>query len=265
LDQKIQQQTELVRKAERKNAELTSVLKLYQDKVDTLEKHQRKLKKQAAEEADKVLADANAALEKSIREIRETKASKEAIKSAKVRIATTKGEVAKVRRSLNENAKKTSRKKLKPEDLRPGQTAQWQKYTSPVTILDYPDNSKRVLIEAGFMKTRVPIHELLLFEGKAPQRQVRSSGRMNYNLPDQLSFELDLRGRRADDALLEVDKFIDQAIIAGMSELRIIHGKGTGALKTAIDEFLRRHPSVKKHREAEWNAGDSGVTVVTLK
>lgn len=76
--------------------------------------------------------------------------------------------------------------------------------------------------------------------------------------------ELDLRGQTADEALLEVDRFIDGAVMAGLGQITIIHGKGTGALRAAVHAHLRTHPSVKSYRLGTFGEGETGVTIVEI-
>jgi DNA mismatch repair protein MutS2 len=76
--------------------------------------------------------------------------------------------------------------------------------------------------------------------------------------------EVDLRGMTFDEAMPEVDKYLDDVYLAGLKEVRLIHGKGTGALRAKIGRFLKGHPRVRAHRLGAWNEGDTGVTVVTI-
>ena len=77
--------------------------------------------------------------------------------------------------------------------------------------------------------------------------------------------DLDLRGMNAEEALLEVDLFIDNAVMAGLERLTVIHGKGTGVLRAAVQQHLKRHPSVKGYRLGTFGEGEAGVTIVELK
>ena len=79
------------------------------------------------------------------------------------------------------------------------------------------------------------------------------------------SLETDVRGMTLDEAILVVDKFIDDSYISGLHEVTIIHGKGTGVLRAGISDFLRKHPTVKTYRAGRFGEGEMGVTVVTLK
>jgi DNA mismatch repair protein MutS2 len=80
-----------------------------------------------------------------------------------------------------------------------------------------------------------------------------------------VKFELDLRGYLVDDAILEIDAFIDDCVRTGRKEFNIIHGKGTGALRAGVQNYLKTHPRVKSFRIGAYGEGDAGVTVVTLK
>ncbi|OLA12348.1 MAG: hypothetical protein BHW14_05435 [Coprococcus sp. 43_8] len=77
--------------------------------------------------------------------------------------------------------------------------------------------------------------------------------------------EVDLRGMTIGEAELEVDKFLDESVLSGLSEVSLIHGKGTGALRAGIHEYLRHHPHVRKYRLGRFGEGDIGVTIVELK
>jgi DNA mismatch repair protein MutS2 len=85
-----------------------------------------------------------------------------------------------------------------------------------------------------------------------------------YDVPANASRELDLRGMTGDEALPLLDKFLDSAMLAGLSRVDVIHGKGTGALRKKVTEYLSRHPRVRTFRLGEWNEGGAGATVVEL-
>ena len=99
-------------------------------------------------------------------------------------------------------------------------------------------------------------------EGQATGRKSRLVG---ISLAGQVSYRLDLRGLRGDEAIAEVDRFMNRAVLAGLSELEIIHGKGTGILRKEINRYLKNHPLVKNQRLGDWNEGDTGVTIAELK
>ncbi len=135
-------------------------------------------------------------------------------------------------------------------------------------LLEAPDRSGKVNVQAGIIKTRADVKDLRLCEREA---EVISSGRKSgagayrTTLSRDFRDEIDLRGKNGDEAWSAVDKYFDEASIAGFHTLRLIHGKGTGALKKALWEALKKDGRVKSFRIGQFGEGDGGVTVVELK
>ena len=111
----------------------------------------------------------------------------------------------------------------------------------------------------------MPLSDLRLIEQKQqPQRTVTRPREIMTDIKT-MKYELDLRGFLVDDAILEIDAFIDDCVRTGRTEFNIIHGKGTGALRAGVQNYLKTHPRVKSFRIGAYGEGDAGVTVVTLK
>jgi DNA mismatch repair protein MutS2 len=111
----------------------------------------------------------------------------------------------------------------------------------------------------------VPVAELQSHDVPAPAKLEALPKISNHETTAALLPEIDLRGMRVEAALDAVDKFLDEALLAGWNEVRIIHGKGTGALRQNIGNFLKKHPQTQRFHEAAMGEGDYGVTVVELK
>lgn len=269
LDQRITEQKKVASELNIKQSQLDVLTKLYQERVESLQRDEKRLKKKAIEEAERILQQANASVEQAIKEIKEKQASREAIKTAKGLLETQKRVVTKhaeIEKKSDAEVRITPETKLKPNDLVIGQQVFWKKFKSLATILELQDTSGKVLIEAGSMKVRVPLTELAIAPNNQKKKIIANSyKRSGYAMPEHLLTEIDLRGMRLEDALIEVDKFIDSALLAGLTQFRIIHGKGTGVLKDGINQFLKTHPRVKRKGQAAWNQGDAGVTWVELK
>jgi DNA mismatch repair protein MutS2 len=111
------------------------------------------------------------------------------------------------------------------------------------------------------------IKNLEHIEGTARNKKTSNSQVLKFakQKVKSISARLDIRGTRVEEGLLEVDKYLDDACIAGLSQITIVHGKGTGALRAAIHENLKRHPHVKSFRLGEYGEGDAGITVVQIK
>jgi DNA mismatch repair protein MutS2 len=134
-------------------------------------------------------------------------------------------------------------------------------------LVTLPDSSGKAYVQAGIIKTKVSVENLrLLAEEKPtiPKTEKRKIGIESRGLR-KVSTELDLRGMASDEALVEVDNFIDGALLSGLETVTIIHGKGTGILRQAVRDFLRTHRSVISYRRGQYGEGEDGVTVVTLK
>lgn len=130
-----------------------------------------------------------------------------------------------------------------------------------------PDSSGNVEVQAGAIKTRVKLKNLRLVEGStvtfgAPKPQQRSNEK---KIVSQAVTEIDVRGLNVDEASIEIDKVIDSAVLRNLGELRIIHGKGTGALRAGLHQHFRRHPNIKSFRLGVYGEGEAGVTIIELK
>ncbi len=155
-----------------------------------------------------------------------------------------------------------------PRALKRGDEVTIMSIGSDATLLADPDKSGNVLVQAGILQTRVNIKDLRLKEN-APTvitdgKKMKAS---TYSVQRNTTFkdEIDLRGMNGDEAWFKVDKYIDEAILAGFSRVRLIHGKGTGALKKALWQFLRGDRRIASFRIGQFGEGDGGVTVVDLK
>ena len=174
-------------------------------------------------------------------------------------------------RSLEDMAdpvhKKEKEDYVLPRPLKIGDTVLIFDIDKQATVIGLPKNSDQVEVQAGIMKTRVPLSNLRLMQQekvKTPQPISRRGARTDRALANVVR-ELDIRGQTAMEALLDVDNFIDAAVMAGVHQLSIIHGKGTGVLRAAVQQHLKKHPSVKSYRLGVFGEGESGVTIVELK
>ncbi|MBN1351531.1 endonuclease MutS2 [candidate division KSB1 bacterium] len=270
LDHQISRHQKLADDLKRKQLHLDELTNQYQELTEKHHSEEKRLKKKAIEEAEQIVKRANAAVELAIKEIREKHATREAIKSAKELIGEQLRSVSMESRNLTKlettKKEKIPWKRMKPEEIEPGQHAYWVKFKLKVTIRELQDASGKVQIESGSMKIRVPLSELrMLPDSQAAKTKTAPFQSHSYTMPDKISTEIDLRGMRLEDAIDEVDKFIDSALLAGLTELRIIHGKGTGVLKNGINQFLKSHPRVKRKSQAAWNEGDAGATLIELE
>jgi DNA mismatch repair protein MutS2 len=116
------------------------------------------------------------------------------------------------------------------------------------------------------MKMKVALDDLELVKSNeaAAKQQPKQAASLKRTRDENATMELDLRGASLDEALIEADRFLDEAFLAGFGRVHLIHGKGTGVLRTGIQDFLRRHKHVKSYRLGQYGEGGVGVTVAEL-
>ena len=155
-----------------------------------------------------------------------------------------------------------------PRPLRKGDRVYLCNVGSEGVVLELPDKGGNVLVQAGILKTRTKLENLQLLEEEAQViRDGRRAPAAGYRVEVNRDFrdEIDLRGLMGDEGWQAVDKYLDEATVAGFSKVRLIHGKGTGALKNALWQHLKKDRRVKDFRLGQYGEGDGGVTVVELK
>ena len=178
---------------------------------------------------------------------------------------------AELRRGDNDANPVEERKNTKyvlPRELRKGDRVYLVSIDKEGVVLELPDKSGSVLVQAGIMKTRTKLSNLQLIEEEAKViRNGSVAPAAGYRVQVNRDFrdEIDLRGMLGDEAWQQVDKYLDEAVIAGFSKVRLIHGKGTGALKNALWQHLKKDRRIESFRIGQYGEGDGGVTVVELK
>ncbi len=246
------------------------------------------------EESEKIISrrlreselESEKAREKAAAMVRSAKASSDYIleemtKLKKQRDAENLGEhLDAARRSVREHLKKNESKfdpveersneeYVLPRPLKKGDEVLIFSINKKGFILDDPDGKDSVTIQAGILKTRAKISDLRLIESSVTvtDAEKKQKAVRDYKLTVSRNFksEVDLRGMMGDEAWFVVDKYLDEALVAGISSVRLIHGKGTGALRKAIWNYLKGDRRVKAYKTAEYGEGDFGVTVVELK
>ncbi len=155
-----------------------------------------------------------------------------------------------------------------PRKLKRGDTVFVPELNRKGIISGEPDGSEFVFVQMGVMKTKMKISKLRLVEAEKPvktQKPARKVGKVGVKAERRGKMELDIRGCAADDGVYQLDSFIDSAVMSNISTVTVIHGKGTGILRSAVHQRLKSHPSVKKFRLGVFGEGEDGVTIIELK
>mgnify|MGYP003199948271 FL=1 len=248
--------------AEEARAELEKLRADAERERRKLDEDRNRLQAKAKEDAKRIVADTKREMEKLIVEIRSIKdidrsAADRVIQAARDKLRATETAV-----NEKEAIKKEDNTKP-PKTVRAGDTVNIVTLDQKATVLSAPDSKGEVMVQAGVMKLNVKLKDIRLIEEK--KAAAPTSGKVGLGAGKQVGFELDVRGMLVDEANIIVDRYLDDAYNAGLSEVNIIHGKGTGALRAGVQAFLKRHPLVKGYRMGSYGEGDAGVTVVTLK
>jgi len=151
-----------------------------------------------------------------------------------------------------------------PKDLKPGDLVDIIHLNTRGTVLSKPDAKGEVQLQAGIMKLKANISQLRLVEQPKPKKEKSTVMVHSGAATRTVRMECDVRGMALGEALIEVEHYLDEAVMAGMNEVAIVHGKGTGTLRAGIQQHLKRYPHVKSFRLGQYGEGETGVTIVTL-
>jgi DNA mismatch repair protein MutS2 len=151
------------------------------------------------------------------------------------------------------------------EEVRPGEEVYVTTLSQKAVVISGPDSKGDVLVQAGIIKINVPMSKLM--RDSKGKKDVRKTGtaKISQQKSFSVSSSIDLRGQTVDEAMYNLDKYLDDAFLAGLEAVTVIHGKGTGALREGIQSQLRSHRYVKSMRIGNYNEGGSGVTIVEIK
>lgn len=155
--------------------------------------------------------------------------------------------------------------KKPPKNLKIGETVEVLSLNQKGEVLSRPDENGNVTVQVGIMKVNVHISTLRRTSGEVEAKQEKKSKTLISSKSKTIKNELDIRGRTIEEAILELDKYIDDSYLAGFKEVYIIHGKGTGALREGLQSYFKQHRLIKSHRIGKYAEGGTGVTVLEIK
>ncbi len=275
-----QLETELVKLNEEKRTVdsadkfLAELIQKYNDLKSSLETEKKLIIKEANQKAIQIIKDSNALVEKTIREIKESKAEKTLVFEARKQLETQKegllSEVKEVAKTTEKQSLDKSDKPIEKIDLKVGSPVFIPEIDTQAIILELLNNNKVILdINGVIFRTELDkIEPLSKSEAKSLRKNPSTSSNIYRRINEKANnFKpaIDVRGKRAEETLTETDKLIDDAVQLGIKELKILHGKGTGVLRKVIRELLSKNPFVKHFEDEKIEMGGHGITVVKLK
>lgn len=217
----------------------------------------------AGEEARALVKTARLEAETAVKELRE-KLAEDATRARESAVQEAREKLKKIQSKVNRAVPEKTVAGDAPGDLRPGEEVFLPKFNQKGYVIKPPGQGGEVQVQVGILKMNVPLQDLRRVEKPKPVGGQSEVAGMLLGKVREISTEIDLRGQYADEALLQVEKYLDDAYLAGLSRVTLIHGKGTGSLRMAIHKELNGHRRVKSFRLGEQGEGGFGVTVVDL-
>ncbi len=248
--------------------EVESLKNQARQKQERIDEQRERILKEANEKASSILREAKEMADETMKNFR--KFGKESISAAEME-----KERERLRRKIQETSSvgalkaQKPRKVHKPSDFKLGESVKVLSMNLTGTIHSLPDSRGNVTVQMGILRSQVNISDLEIIEDagshtlkKAPGT---SKGKIKMSKSLSISPEINLLGKTVDEAIAELDKYLDDAVLSHLDSVRVVHGKGTGALRKGIHEYLRRQRHVKSYHLAEYGEGDAGVTIVNFK
>ena len=245
---------------------LKAQLESRQEKLDA---QRDRILRQANEEAHKVLEEAKEYADQTMKLFHK-------FQKNNVDTSAVERERQEIRKRMNKAEKNMSdrqetkkpKKQLTAKDIRPGDSVKVLSMNLKGTVGSRPDSKGFLFVQMGIIRSKVHLSDLELVDEPVittPSLQKTGAGKIRMSKSASVSTEINLLGRTVDEAIAELDKYLDDAYIAHLKSVRIVHGKGTGALRKGIHDYLRRQKHVSSFRLGEFGEGDAGVTIVDFK
>nr|WP_297883403.1 endonuclease MutS2 [uncultured Blautia sp.] len=255
-----------IQKYKQEIQDLKSQLETRQEK---LEAQRDKILKKANEEAHKVLEEAKEYADQTMKLFHK-------FQKNNVDTSAVERERQELRRRMNKAESKMAEKnkpqkpskELTAKDIHPGDSVKVLSMNLKGTVGSRPDSKGYLFVQMGIIRSKVHLSDLELVDEPVittPSLQKTGAGKIRMSKSSSISTEINLLGRTVDEAIAELDKYLDDAYIAHLKSVRIVHGKGTGALRKGIHDYLRRQKHVASFRLGEFGEGDAGVTIVEFK
>lgn len=255
-----------LKEAETLNNEAAELKKFYENEINNQKKEKKKSLKIIKDRFETQLDDAKETIKSILKELRQEKSEKIARRSY--------ARLAQVEQSFRNNLKIVEDREqyleLDWDEVKLNDKVMIKELNQPVTILSLPDKNDTLFIQMGMIKTKVKKDKLAVFDPQMSKKVSLPLGAMKkengFSLKKyDISNTLDLRGTRVEEALDELEAYLDKASLANLSPVYIIHGHGTGALKSAVRDFVSTSPYVAKYRVGEDAEGGDGVCVIDIK
>lgn len=237
------------------------------EKTDKINATRERIIREANEEARDILAEAKDFADESIRELQKAGAGI-SMKDLEARREKLRNRVSDKNQKLSDRQKKEASVGINPKDLHIGDMVKIVSLGLKGTVSTLPDAKGNLYVQCGIIRSQTNIKDLVAVQEEtitAPGIKQGASGSLKMSKSLSISYECNLIGKTVDEALAILDKYLDDAYLSHIPSVRIVHGKGTGTLRNAVTNFLKKCKYVKSYRAGEHGEGDAGVTIVEFK
>lgn len=254
---------------ERYRQEVETLKKQLETKQERLDNRREEILRKANEEANAILKEAKDTADEAIRNFNR-------YGSTRPDISEMERERTKLRQKMSDNDKKlASAKKAAPANhkipkkLKIGDSVKVLSMNLKGTVHTLPDAKGNLFVQMGILRSQINVRDLILLEEDttpgSKRFQKTSAGKLKMSKSSSISTEINLIGKTVDEAIAVLDKYLDDAYLAHLPSVRIVHGKGTGALRSAVHAHLKRQKYIKEFHLGEFGEGDAGVTIATFQ
>ena len=244
---------------------LKSQLEAKQEKLD---QRKERIIQEANEEAHAILREAKEYADQTMKNFHKFGQANISVKEMEAERQKLRQKMTKVEKNISIKEKKTTGS-LKASDLHLGDGVKVLSLNLKGTVSSLPDSKGFLFVQMGIMRSKIHISDLALLQEEAvitaPNMQKTSAGKIKMSKSSSVGIEINLLGKTVDEAIAELDKYLDDAYLAHIPSVRIVHGKGTGALRKGVHNYLRKVKYVSSFRLGEFGEGDAGVTIVEFK
>ena len=237
-------------------------------KHEKIDASKDKILRDANERAKEILQEAKDVADETIRTMQKAGQSGVSMKELEKKRQNVRDKISDKNQKLSVTANVSKHKQLKPNQVKSGDKVKIVSMGLTGIVNSVPDNKGNLFIQCGIMRTKANIADLVLVEEEEITSKVinkTGAGKIKMSKSFQVSPEINLLGQTVDEALAVLDKYLDDAYLAHLPSVRVVHGKGTGALRQGVHNYLKRVSYVQSYRLGEIGEGDAGVTIVTFK
>lgn len=237
-------------------------------KQDKLEAQRERILREANEEAQAILREAKEYADQTMKNFHKFGKANVSVSEMEAERARLREKISKVDQNLAMKPEQKPRKQVKASALRLGDSVHVMSLNLDGTISSLPDAKGNVFVQMGILRSQVKVTDLILLEeneGSSKQSHKSNTSKIKMTKSASVSSEINLLGMTVDEALSQLDKYLDDAYLAHLPSVRIVHGKGTGALRKAVQSHLKRVKYVKSFRLGELGEGDAGVTIAEFR